>query len=138
MIRPGTLVWLCLVILVGWAMFQVKYEVMAQEDTLARINKEIADTREQIRVTDAEWSFLTRPDRVKNLATRYLNLVPMSAAQILELSAIPERGATPPPALTSSRNTPAPPAPRAKSHTETRAPILGPRFANAENKSAQP
>ena len=56
MIRPTTVIWLSLVIAVGYAMFQVKYEVMAQEDTLARINKEIADTREQSRVTDAEWS----------------------------------------------------------------------------------
>jgi hypothetical protein len=139
MIRPSTIIWLFLVVAVGYAMFQVKYEVMAQEDTLARINKDIADAREQIRVTDAEWSYLTRPDRVKGLATRYLNLVPMSAAQILELSAIPERGATPP-ALATSRapSSPAPhPAPRAKSPAETQAPILGPRLANIE-KSAQP
>lgn len=139
MIRPSTIIWLFLVVAVGYAMFQVKYEVMAQEDTLARINKDIADTREQIRVTDAEWSYLTRPDRLRNLSARYLNLVPMSAAQISELSAIPERGATPP-ALTTSRITPSParqPVPRAKSPAETQAPILGPRLANIE-KSAPP
>lgn len=91
MIRPGTVIWLLLVVAVGYAMFQVKYEVMQQEDTLARLNREIAETREQTRVIDAEWSYLTRPDRIKRLTARYLNLSPIAAAQIMELSAVPER-----------------------------------------------
>ncbi len=91
MIRPATIVWLILVAVVGYAMFQVKYEVIAQEDTLAHLNKQIADGREQIRVLDAEWSYLTRPDRLSHLATRYLDLAPIGAAQILDLGAIPER-----------------------------------------------
>jgi cell division protein FtsL len=91
MIRPGTVLWLLLVITVGYAMFQVKYEVMQQEDALARINREIADTRDQIRVLDAEWSYLSQPNRLKRLASRYLDLSPINAAQIVELSAIPER-----------------------------------------------
>ena len=93
MIRPGTVLWLLLVMAVGYAMFQVKYEVMQQEDTLARINKDIADTRDQIRVLDAEWTYLSQPNRLKQLAARYLDLAPMSAAQIVALDAIPERGA---------------------------------------------
>lgn len=96
MIRPGTVLWLLLVIAVGYAMFQVKYEVMQQEDTLARINKDIADTRDQIRVLDAEWNYLTQPNRVKRLASRYLDLSPISSAQITELRTIPERPDAPP------------------------------------------
>jgi cell division protein FtsL len=91
MIRPGTVLWLLLVIAVGYAMFQVKYEVMQQEETLGRLNKEIADSREQIRMVDAEWSYLTRPDRLRRLATRYLNLTPIAAAQIAALNTVPER-----------------------------------------------
>lgn len=96
MIRPGTIVWLLLVIAVGYAMFQVKYEVMQQEETLAQLNKDIAAEREQIRVTDAEWSYLTRPERLKRLAARYLDLSPIAAAQITSLSALPERLDAPP------------------------------------------
>ena len=58
MIHPGTIVWFCIVIAVGYAMFQVKYEVMQQEQTLASLNKQITDGREQIRVLNAEWSYL--------------------------------------------------------------------------------
>jgi len=95
MIRPGTVVWLLLVMVVGYAMFQVKYEVMQQEDTLAQLNKQITDGRERIRVLDAEWSYLTRPDRLNRLAARYLDLSPIGSAQIVTLSAVPERPGAP-------------------------------------------
>ena len=79
-----------LVIAVGYAMFQVKYEVMQQEQTLGGLNKQITDDREQIRVLTAEWSYLTRPSRIEDLSARFLHLG-MSSAQILPLSAVPER-----------------------------------------------
>jgi cell division protein FtsL len=122
MIRPGTLIWLCLVIVVGWAMFQVKYEVMQQEQSLARLNKQIAEEREQIRVLDAEWTYLTRPARLEQLANRFLGLSAMSAAQIVDPRAIPERpdvaGSTPTPAISPAA---------APAHTPTR-----PALAKAE------
>jgi hypothetical protein len=91
MIRPGTIVWFCLVVAVGYAMFQVKYEVMQQEQTLAGINKQITVDREQIRVLDAEWTYLTRPARLQQLSDRFLHLQGMSSAQIIDLSAVPTR-----------------------------------------------
>jgi cell division protein FtsL len=109
MIRPGTVLWLLLVMAVGYAMFQVKYEVMQQEDTLARINKEIADTRDQIRVLDAEWNYLSQPSRLKRLAARYLDLSPINAAEIVELSAVPERSEAPPAAAANHDAKPATP-----------------------------
>lgn len=93
-IRPGTIVWFCITVAVGYAMFQVKYEVMQQEQTLAGINKEIITDREQIRVLNAEWSYLTRPARLEELSARFLHLNGMSSAQILPLSAVPERADT--------------------------------------------
>lgn len=134
MIRPSTIVWLVLVVIVGYAMFQVKYEVMQQEETLAQINKDIADGREQIRVLDAEWSYLTRPDRLQRLAARFLDLSPISAAQITSLSALPER-ADAPPALVSSRDS-LPPLPTMAAQTLA-SPVLQPLVVAAE-KGALP
>ena len=90
-IRPGTIVWFCIVVAVGYAMFQVKYEVMQQEQTLAGINKQIADDRDQIRVLNAEWSYLTRPARIEELSARFLHLGSLNSIQILPPSAVPER-----------------------------------------------
>jgi hypothetical protein len=103
-IRPATIVWFCVVVAVGYAMFQVKYEVMQQEQTLAGINKQITDDREQIRVLAAEWSYLTRPSRIEDLSARFLHLGNMNSAQILPLGAVPERAdaGAPPAALPAS------------------------------------
>lgn len=91
MIRPSTVLWSAAVIVVGYAMFQVKYEVMQQKRELAHINRQIADSREAIRVLRAEWSFLNQPARLGLLSKRYLNLVPIEAAQLGHISAIPLR-----------------------------------------------
>ncbi len=105
-VRPGTIVWFCIVVAVGYAMIQVKYEVMQQEQTLAGINKQITDDREQIRVLNAEWSYLTRPSRVEDLSARFLHLGGMNSAQILPLSAVPERADTGAPLTASSAAAP--------------------------------
>ncbi|HXS39561.1 MAG TPA: hypothetical protein VN766_05200 [Stellaceae bacterium] len=95
MIRPGTIILLLLVLAVGYAMFQVKYEVMQQEETLAQLNRQITDSRERLRVLGAEWSYLTRPARLDGLAQQYLDLTPISAAHIVPLSAVPLRADAP-------------------------------------------
>ena len=135
MIRAGTILWLLLVVAVGYAMFQVKFEVMQQEETLARLNKEIADSREQIRMVDAEWSYLARPDRLKRLAARYLNLAPIAAAQIAELNTVPERPDAP--AALVAKPNPAVPAPS----TTNRSLVpqgIAPRLAAAADKALKP
>jgi hypothetical protein len=104
MIRTSTVLWSAAVIVVGYAMFQVKYEVQQQEEALARLDRQIVEGREAIRVLNAEWSFLTQPARLSELSQRYLKLAPISVAQIGNLDAIPLRDAAPP-------TPPAPPAP---------------------------
>jgi hypothetical protein len=69
---------------------------MQQEDLLARLNRQIADSREATRVLNAEWSFLTQPTRLSALSKRYLNLAPIGAAQLGSIDAIPLRDAAPP------------------------------------------
>jgi hypothetical protein len=98
MIRASTALWAALVILVGYAMFQVKFEVAQQEEQLVRINQKIAENREQVRVLSAEWSFLTQPTRLDQLAHKYLDLVPIGTAQLGAIGTIPLRNPQPTPA----------------------------------------
>jgi cell division protein FtsL len=105
MIRASTALWAAAVIVVGYAMFEVKYDVMQQEDQLQRINHKIAASREAVRVLNAEWSFLTQPSRLNDLAKRYLDLVPIGTQQLTTIAAIPLRGAEP-------QDIPPPPPPK--------------------------
>lgn len=119
MIRPSTLFWFCSVIAVGFAMFQVKYEVMHQEQTLAKLDKEIAGDRAQLRVLRAEWSYLTRPDRLERLAGEFLHLSSMNAARIVTLDEVPLRSNGPALVSPAAERTPAPLSATAPNHAAT-------------------
>ena len=68
---------------------------MQHEDTLGHPTPDRRGPR-QIRVLNAEWSFLTRPTWLDQLTGKYLGLAPLKAAQIGRLDALPERPGAPP------------------------------------------
>lgn len=113
MMRLSTLLWALLVGVSGYVMFQVKYEVVQLEDELAHLDHRIDAGREQIRVLDAEWSFLNQPARLEQLAKRFLDLQPISAEQIGHLSQLPRRSPTPPAAAAAAAPPSAPSQPAA-------------------------
>jgi hypothetical protein len=103
MIRLGTLFWLILVSATGFAMFGVKYQVQALEDELARTKRATIAEEHEIRVLDAEWAYLTRPETLDAMNRRFLSLAPLSTKQLhTTVADIPMRPppAPPPPAET--------------------------------------
>jgi hypothetical protein len=101
MIRMGTVLWLVLVALVGFGMFEVKYTVMDLEDELARTNKGIVADVDAIHVLKAEWSYLDQPSRLAELSHRFLDLAPLGTAQLGQIETIAMRPeAAPPTAVT--------------------------------------
>jgi hypothetical protein len=91
MIRLSTILWTLAVMVAGYAMFQVKYEVGLLEDRLTQLNHDIAASREETRVLDAEWSLLSDPQRLDRLNKTFLHLTPVATAQIGSLDQIPFR-----------------------------------------------
>jgi hypothetical protein len=82
MIGVGTLFWLVLVSATGFAMFGVKYQVQALEDELARTRRAIMAEEHEIRVLDAEWAYLTRPETLEGMNRQFLSLAPISTKQL--------------------------------------------------------
>jgi hypothetical protein len=98
MIKVGTLFWLVLVSATGFAMFGVKYQVQALEDELARTRRATAAEEHEIRVLDAEWAYLTRPETLEAMNRRFLSLAPISTKQLhTTASDIPLRPVPPDP-----------------------------------------
>ena len=75
----------------GTTLYQVKTGIDERQAELRRLQAEIATTQRDIAVLEAEWAFLSRPDRVMNLSTRLLDMKPISRDRILPLDAIPMR-----------------------------------------------
>ena len=82
MTNVGTLFWLVLVSATGFAMFGVKYQVQALEDELARTKRATTAEEHEIRVLDAEWAYLTRPETLEALNRQFLSLGPISTKQL--------------------------------------------------------
>jgi hypothetical protein len=113
MIRLGTLFWLVFVSATGFAMFGVKYQVQALEDELARTNRATATEEHELRVLEAEWAYLTRPETLEAMNRQFLSLGPLVTKQLhTTVSDIPMRPPPPPPAESSLAEPPAvePPA----------------------------
>ena len=75
----------------GTTLYQVKTGIDERQAELRRLQAEIATTQRDIAVLEAEWAFLSRPDRVMNLSASLLDMKPISRDRILPLDAIPMR-----------------------------------------------
>jgi hypothetical protein len=75
----------------GTTLYQVKTGIDERQAELRRLQANIATTQRDIAVLEAEWAFLSRPDRVLNLSASLLDMKPISRDRILPLDAIPMR-----------------------------------------------
>lgn len=89
----GLLLWTLVIATAGYGMFQIKFEVQALEAELTALNNDIRAREEAIRVLRAEWSYLNEPNRLAALASRYLELTPVAASQLVRFQDVPQRPA---------------------------------------------
>lgn len=75
-------------------LYSLEQEVAEQERRLAELNRELLREQQTIHVLKAEWSHLTRPGRLQQLAERHsdrLALAPVKPEQIVMLADVPGR-----------------------------------------------
>lgn len=53
-------------------MFYVQFKVEALQDKLQQTEESIAAYKEDVKLLEVEWVYLTRPERLRNLANIYL------------------------------------------------------------------
>jgi hypothetical protein len=111
MIRLASVFWLILVSATALATFAVKYEVQALDVRLAEARKATAAESRELRVLDAEWAYLNRPETLAAMNQRFLSLAPITRKQLQ--TAADEIPMRPAPAAPSPAAPPAPPSPTA-------------------------
>ncbi|WP_120496954.1 hypothetical protein [Kiloniella sp. EL199] len=85
----GLTIWIVVGAACAIVLFQIKEEVNALEGQLAQVESQIKRDKEAIRILQAEWSYLNRPERLARLSSQYLELKPLDPAQIVTLSDLP-------------------------------------------------
>ena len=75
----------------GTTLYQVKTSIDERQNQLRNLELSIANTKRDIAVLEAEWAYLSRPDRVMTLSNDLLQMKPIGQDRILPLDAIPMR-----------------------------------------------
>jgi len=68
-----------------------KQSVDSRYDELRELRKEISRAEERAAILEAEWAYVSRPDRILSLSGGLLSMRPITADRILPLEAIPMR-----------------------------------------------
>jgi cell division protein FtsL len=91
MITRATLIWMVLAVGAGFGLFQVSYRVASLEEELNKANRQIVEERERLHALQAEWSFLSSPNRLAEISRRHLPLQPLATEQMIRIEDLPLR-----------------------------------------------
>ena len=72
--------------------YSIKYQTSFRAEQILKMKHEVKAERDAIAVLRAEWSFLSRPERLQQLSDRYLDLQTLTVGQIVAAPSIPDRG----------------------------------------------
>lgn len=75
----------------GFVLYSHEHATRGLERQIAKHQRSIAEETENLRLLNAEWSSLTRPDRLRALAEKYLGLSTLKARQIVKLNEIVQK-----------------------------------------------
>ncbi len=70
-------------------LYLVKYSVADVQRDVVKMKTELASEKESLHLLNAEWAYLNRPDRLRELADKHLDLAPLDSRQINAMNAIP-------------------------------------------------
>ncbi|HEU5048376.1 MAG TPA: hypothetical protein VFT64_11110 [Rickettsiales bacterium] len=88
-IRLSTILWVVMLITGACGLYMVKYKVQAVRAEVLATERQLIEEKRNQHVLNAEWTYLTRPERLRTLAAKYLNMQPMRGQQIAEFSTLP-------------------------------------------------
>lgn len=71
------------VLISGFLLYSLEHATRGLERQIAGLERRISDSKENIKLLSAEWSSLTRPDRLQRLAEDHLHLQSIKAQQMV-------------------------------------------------------
>ncbi len=93
-IRPATIVWVVLLMAAAFGLYMVKFKVQAVKVEVAATEKHLREEKQNLHVLKAEWTYLTRPERLRELSAKYLPLKPMNGQQLADFGSLPVTAST--------------------------------------------
>ena len=69
----------------AWYVYSLEHSIRKGEREIVKAERLIKKEREDIRLLDAEWSLLSRPERLQKLAEKHLKMAPVTPDQFFEV-----------------------------------------------------
>lgn len=79
------------VLISGFALYTLEHDTRDLERNVSRLQRQISAEIENTRFLNAEWSSLTRPDRLRKLAEQHLGLQTLDARQIVKIGELGQK-----------------------------------------------
>ncbi len=79
------------VLVSAFVLYTLEHQTRDAEREIAQLKASITEEHETIKLLDAEWSNLTRPERLQQLAEEHLDLKPVTQLQMIRESEIATR-----------------------------------------------
>ena len=87
--RMRNLLWLSIVAVAAYGLYFVKFQVLEVQRQIASVEKELHKEYQHVHVVEAEWAYLTRPDRLQQLVRQHTTLKPVIGLQVQQVAALP-------------------------------------------------
>ncbi len=72
-------------------LYNLEHTTRAHERSIAKATAALVDNAEAIKLLNAEWSSLTRPERIQQLAKQHLGMKQIEPDQIITTAELPQR-----------------------------------------------
>jgi cell division protein FtsL len=80
-----------MVLITGGTLYFMEHKTRGLEREIKTTSADISVLEEDIKLLSAEWSSLTRPERIQVLAARHLQMAPAEAQQFTSLDELAQR-----------------------------------------------
>ena len=87
--RITTLIWMASFAIAAFGLYIVKYTAEGLQREVAVVQSDVKKERESLHLLNAEWAYLNRPERLRNLAEAHLDLAPLDSRKVGEVRALP-------------------------------------------------
>lgn len=83
------LIWMGAFAIAAFGVYLVKYAVQDMHRQVAALRVELDREQESLHLLNAEWAYLNRPERLRNIAEKHLELAPFDTRKMLSIEALP-------------------------------------------------
>jgi len=77
------------IVVAAFFLYEAKYAVQSLKSQVAETSRQLETEKEALHVVAAEWAYLNRPQRLQQLADKYLSSSDVTVDRVADIESIP-------------------------------------------------